>query len=61
MAITLQDKLKTLSKERQELIRSRTDELIRQEYALRQQEERQEKLLKFLHIFIQFHVFSSTF
>ena len=46
MAITLQEKLKTLSKERQDLIRSRTDELIRQEYALREQEERQERLRK---------------
>ena len=46
MAITLQEKLKTLSKERQELIRSSTDELIRQENALRQQEERQKRLRK---------------
>ena len=39
MAITLQEKLRTLPKERQEAIRSRTEVLIKEEYALREAEK----------------------
>jgi len=41
MAITLQDKLKTLPIERQEYIKKRTAELNQQEYALRAREARE--------------------
>jgi hypothetical protein len=41
MAISLEDKLKTLPIERQEYIKKATDELIREEYALREIEKKQ--------------------
>ena len=41
MAISLEDKLKTLPIERQEAIKKATDELIREEYALREKEKKQ--------------------
>ena len=41
MAISLEEKLKTLPIERQEYIAKATDELIREEYALREKEKKQ--------------------
>ena len=41
MAISLEDKLKTLPIERQQSIKEATDELIRQEYRLREIEKKQ--------------------
>ncbi len=42
MAITLQDKIKSLPKERQEIIRRNTAKLIQQEYKLREAEKQEE-------------------
>ena len=41
MAISLEDKLKTLPIERQEAIKKATDKLIREEYALREKEKKE--------------------
>lgn len=41
MAISLEDKLKTLPIERQEAIKKATDELIREEYSLQEKEKKQ--------------------
>ena len=52
MAISLEDKLKLLPIERQKLIKQATDELISQEYALREAEKTESNLDSSRHVLL---------